>query len=147
MEINLFIESFPNLTVNEKLYMLQMMKEDPSVSRADKRKFYDKLDSDTAYFARCFLGHIVPEVPEFHKEIYANMDSMDEDQQFFAGILFRGAAKSTIKSIFAIKSICHQNHPVIMLMSEAEDQALKDLGGITTLSRLTEFELLIFIFF
>lgn len=131
MDINNFIEMFPKVTMNEKMYLLKMMKEDTSVTKEEKKKFYNKLDSDTSYFAKCFLGHIVTEVPEFHKEIYSNIDSMGEEQQFFAGILFRGAAKSTIKSIFAIKAICHQKHPVIMLISEAEDQALKDLGGIT----------------
>jgi len=131
MNIDNFMEVFPQVTANEKLSLLKMMKEDTSISRADKKKFYDRLDSDTAYFARCFLGHIVTEVPDFHKEIYDGMDSLNDEQRFFAGVLFRGAAKSTIKNIFVIKSACHQRHPFIMMISETEDQATLDLVGIS----------------
>lgn len=130
MQIDDFINIFPQVTANEKLALLRIMKEDSSISKTDKRKFYDKLDSDTAYFARCFLGHIVTEVPEFHKEIYNGMDSMNDEQRFFAGILFRGAAKSTIKNIFIIKAACHQRHPFIMMISETEEQSVLDLVGI-----------------
>lgn len=130
MQIDDFIRVFPLVTANDKLGLLRLMKEDASISKLDKKKFYDKLDSDTAYFARCFLGHIVTEVPEFHKEIYNGMDSMSDEQRFFAGILFRGAAKSTIKNIFIIKSACHQRHPFIMMISETEEQSVLDLVGI-----------------
>lgn len=52
MQIDDFIRVFPLVTANDKLGLLRLMKEDASISKLDKKKFYDKLDSDTAYFAR-----------------------------------------------------------------------------------------------
>lgn len=116
----------------EKLWLLKTMMEDTSVSKTDKKKFYDKAATDTAYFARVFLGHIVKKVPDFHKDIYQGMNTLDanEEQQFFGGIIFRGAAKSTIKNIHTIKAACNQIHPLIYMVSETEKQAIGDLRSI-----------------
>ena len=132
MTIYEFMDELVKAKYDDKLYLLKVLAETENFSIEDRKIFFDKLDKDTGYWARVFYP-IVREVPDLHRDIYEGMDGLNDDtiQQFFAGIIFRGAAKSTIKNIFATKCACHQKHPVIMIFSETEDQAIADLRSIT----------------
>jgi len=126
------VKELPNVSYHDKMFYLDYLANDPSVTQEDRVFFYNKLDKETDYWARIFMGHVVQEVPDFHEEIYNGLDdlSLSKHMLYFAGILFRGAAKSTIKNIFVTKSACHQHHPFILMVSETEDQAVLDLRSI-----------------
>jgi len=93
---------------------------------------YVALGRDTALFAKVVMGHIVKDVPDFHKDIYSMLDDMtDRAYNYGAAVIFRGGSKSTIsKPIKTIQDIVYLHEPVTLLISESISQASMDLIGI-----------------
>lgn len=74
--------------------------------------------------------HVVRDVPDVHREVYALLDRMTgpaADLWYLALVLFRGAAKSTIKTFKSAQDVCHASEPVLLFLSESEDQSIRDL--------------------
>ena len=78
------------------------------------------------------MGHIVKDIPPFHRELYKMMDEMSSRKYMWGcGVLFRGAAKSTIsKSIKGLHDIVYGHEPVSCWISESQQQSADDLEGV-----------------
>lgn len=114
----------------------------------DKQDLYDAMLHSNELFARVCVPHILTEnltpkqrlayedgtldddiiVPQFHKEMYKMYDDLLAGKMDNLGfILFRGAAKSTLKKIITLKCICYGIEPLIVYIGESKDQASKDI--------------------
>ena len=92
------------------------------------QRLYQALSSDSALFAKTVLGHIVKEIPDFHKQAY---EAIDRNYKYNAFVWSRGLAKSTIShTIQTTKDICHAKEPYIALVSETIDQASADMISV-----------------
>jgi len=98
----------------------------------EQRALHYSMGRDTALFAKVAMGHIVTEVPEFHKDIYTMLDDMTRRKYHYsASLIFRGGAKSTIsKTIKSVQDACYGHEPVTLLISESLGQASMDLIGL-----------------
>lgn len=88
---------------------------------------------DSELFARIVMGHVVREVPPMHRDIYALLNQATGSTrtlQYLAFVLFRGAAKSTIKTIKTLHNIAYRHEPMTLFLSESEDQAIRDLVAV-----------------
>lgn len=92
------------------------------------RRLYHALDTDLCLFAKTVMGHIVKEVPKFHKDAYAIIDA---GYEYSAFVWARGLGKSTIShTIQATRDVCHAKEAHIVLLSETLDQASADLISV-----------------
>ncbi len=108
------------------------MEDIKNLTLQEQESLYYSMGRDTALFGKVVMGHIVKEVPAFHKEIYSMMDDMTERKyRYSASVIFRGGAKSTIsKTIKSCQDGCYAHEPVTMLISESIKQASMDLISI-----------------
>lgn len=91
-------------------------------------RLYQALDKDTSLWAKTIMGHIVKEIPPFHKQAYAIIDM---NYKYSAFVFSRGMGKSTLShTIQTTKDICHAKEPYIVLVSETIDQASADLVSV-----------------
>ncbi|MHB0929313.1 MAG: hypothetical protein ACYC3W_10530, partial [Candidatus Nanopelagicales bacterium] len=96
-------------------------------------QLYDAISRDKSLYAQVVMGHIVRDIPDMHRDVYGLMDratGVDRLLKYVALVLYRGAAKSTIKTICAAHDVCHQQEPMFLFLSEAEDQSIRDLVAL-----------------
>lgn len=96
-----------------------------------RKDLYEAMRYDIALFAWICFPHIVKDIPNFHKDIYTIWDEISQHKLDFAAfVVFRGAAKSTLKNIVILHAICYKLEDMILFLSEAEDQAKRDIRAI-----------------
>ena len=125
IDIEVLLDKIGTCSVNEKISLIKGLRNSPDYNVQEKKKLYDRLSSDSSYFARVCFGHIVHEIPLFHREIYSAFD--DENLTYLGIVVFRQAAKSTLKVIKVCQLACNQKTKYTLLISETEDQAFDDL--------------------
>lgn len=92
---------------------------------------YNAMRYDLALFAWICFPHIVKDVPDFHKDIYKVWDDIALKRiDFAAFVVFRDAAKSTLKNIKIIHDICYGLEEMILFLAEAKDQVNRDVDAI-----------------
>lgn len=128
ISIDELLERIANSNTYEKTILINSLRVSPEYSIAEKKKLYDRLESSSAYFARVCFGHIVKAIPDFHYDIYNSFD--DESLTYLGIVVFRQAAKSTLKVIKVCQLACTQKSKYTLLISETEDQAFEDLTTI-----------------
>jgi hypothetical protein len=126
--INELLDKIAESPYSHKRRLIESLKHSPDYSIQEKAMLYDRLSKDTCFFAKVCFRHIVRDVPKFHEDIYTILDS---PKKYKALVVFRGAAKSTLKVIFACQRICNQIDPFVVFMSESEDQAIDDLRTLS----------------
>jgi len=98
----------------------------PEIATLKRDMFHSK-----ELYARVCYPHVVTEVPQFHSDIYNIHDQLARGNGTYAAlVLFRGAAKSTIKTISSSHDISYRLEKVSVFTSEAEDQCMRDLMTI-----------------
>lgn len=119
-----------SLSLYDRMSLIISLRQSPDYSKAEKRKLYERLESSSKYFAQVCFGHILQgkDIPDFHTDIYAGLD--DSTLTYLGVIVFRQAAKSTIKVIKVCQLACTQKTKYTLLISETEDQALDDVRTI-----------------
>lgn len=122
--------ALPSVGLYEKMQLVQALRISPDYSKAEKRKLYERLENDSEYFANVCFSHVLQgkAIPDFHKDIYRGLD--DSNLTYLGVIVFRQAAKSTIKVIKVCQMACVQKTKYTLLISETEDQALDDVRTI-----------------
>ena len=122
--------ALPTIGLQEKMQLVNYLRTSPDYSKAEKRKLYTRLDNDSEYFANVCFSHVLQgkSIPDFHKDIYSSLD--DTSLTYLGIIVFRQAAKSTIKVIKVCQLACTQKTKYTLLISETEDQALDDVRTI-----------------
>lgn len=96
-------------------------------------EFQHMLAHDSSMFARVVMGHIVTTMPDHHKRMYRLYDATtgaNRSLDNVAMVMFRKAAKSTTKTIKTLHDICHAHEPMVLFLSEAEDQSIRDLVSL-----------------
>lgn len=122
--------ALPSVGLYEKMQLIQALRVSPDYTKAEKRRLYERLENSSEYFAGVCFSHVMQgkDIPEFHKEIY---DGLDNTGLTYLGVIvFRQAAKSTIKVIKVCQLACTQKTKYTLLVSETEDQALDDVRTI-----------------
>ena len=99
----------------------------------EQLQLFDTLGRDSCLFSRIVMGHVVRDVPDMHRDIYKILDDStgpNPRYNYVAMVLFRGAAKSTIKTFKQVHDIVYRHEPVSLFLSEAEDQSIRDLIAV-----------------
>ena len=111
-------------------YEKRMMKWLKKLEPEEREELIVAMAGDKSLFARVCVPSIVREIPEFHYNlwnIHDRLSGSDASLTFAVTVLFRGAAKSTIKIISALHNIVYCIEKVQVFLSETEDQAQKDM--------------------
>lgn len=122
-----------------------------TLTNEEKIALYKKMEASNEFFVKMVFPHILTEnltakqklefeagtldedyyMPPFHKIIYAKYDKLLAGEIDNLGlVLFRGAAKSTIKRLITIKAILFKMKKCIVFISESQEQASKDVIAV-----------------
>ncbi len=106
-----------SLSLYDRMSLIISLRQSPDYTKAEKRKLYERLESSSKYFAQVCFGHILQgkDIPDFHTDIYAGLD--DSSLTYLGVIVFRQAAKSTIKVIKVCQLACTQRTKYTLLIS------------------------------
>lgn len=123
-----------------------------NMSSDERQELIRLIDTDVSKFAEICFPHIMVEnlenpedvkgfltgtlqrevyMPKYQQEMYKNYSDLFADViDYIANILFRGAAKTTLKDIAVSNAICFGKYEVIVLINETVEQASKDMEAI-----------------
>ena len=135
------IKEIEGLNNSLKVKKIRNLKEtDPYVQMLKRMK--EKL----VYFVGVTMLHKLDEIPDFHKDIYSDMDGLtfNNIMMFLGIVIFREGAKSSLKVFYALRGGCFKTEDLIAFVSEAEDQSIRDI--LTVQAELEENEIILLIF-
>lgn len=114
-----------------------------SLPEQEQAELLIRMKHDYELFARIVMGHIVKEVPDFHKQLYK---AFSDRVKRLACLVFRGGGKSSIsKTIQVTHDICYGTEAFIIIISESREQSSKDLVSIQ--DELENNEIIQYLFF